>query len=126
MDLLADLFFFEFISIFRIFLVYINFYFILLFCFYIFILFYLHINFYCLCSIPQSVLIVDFSFIIVSILLFYFSVNLSLEIFRFLLFVAIFVVAGLIDYFFFVLSSHFYCFSVSFFLSSPLLFKLFS
>lgn len=81
MDLLADLFFFEFIAIFRIFLVYINFYFILLFYFYIFILFYLHINFYCLCSIPQSVLIVDFSFIIVSILLFYFSVNLSLEIF---------------------------------------------
>lgn len=30
------------------------------------------------------------------------------------------------DRFFFVLSSHFYCFSVSFFLSSPLLFKLFS
>lgn len=101
----------------------------------IFILFYYFISIYLFyfiyilifivysCSIPQSVLIVDFSFIIVSILLFYFSVNLSLEIFRFLLFVAIFVVASLIDYFFFVLSSHFYCFSVSFFLSffSPLL-----
>lgn len=48
-------FFSSFFAIFRIFLVYINFYFILLFYFYIFILFYLHINFYCLFLFDSSI-----------------------------------------------------------------------